>query len=99
MLGSLSYLSEAGKISYANNIYQGAITQQDRVSSSRTLAQISQKTTRTKADYVPIFAQYINELQKQKEEATLADVVEKLEEVVIAIDDSAESSSDDAKYA
>jgi len=99
MLGSLSYLSEMEKLQYANNIYQSAITQDDRISSSRTIAQLSQKTTRTREDYVPIFSQYINELQKQREDATLTDVVDKLDEVIDSIDESTESSSGDAIYA
>jgi tape measure domain-containing protein len=99
MLGSLSYLSEMEKLTYANNIYQSAITQDDRVSSSRTIAQISQGTTRTREDYVPIFQQYLNELQKQDTEATLTDVVEQLIEVNENIIDQTESATDDATYA
>ena len=98
MLGSLSYLSEAGKLAYANNIYQSAITPEDRVSSARSIAELSQSNTRTREDYVPVFAQYINELQKQKEEATLNDVVTKLDEVVTAIEDQTSTQEDSLIY-
>jgi len=86
MLGSLSYLSEAGKIEYANNLYQGAISQDDRISSARSIAELSKSTSRTREDYVPIFSQYINELQKQKEEKTTDDLYNKLEEIRVEVE-------------
>jgi tape measure domain-containing protein len=68
MIGSLSYLSEVDKLAYANNLYQNAITQEDRVSSARSIAELSKSTTRTREEYAPIFNQYIEELQKQRED-------------------------------
>ena len=99
MLGSLSYLSEAGKLQYANNIFQGATSQEDRISSSRSIAELSKGQTRTREEYAPIWQQYINELQKQGEEKTLTDIYDKLDEVVESVDESAETISDATKYA
>lgn len=99
MLGNLSYLSDIEKLAFANNIYQNAITQEDRIASSRNIAEISRGTTRTREDYVPIFAQYINELKKQDEEATLTDVVNELVTVGEKIDEQTDSASDGLIYA
>ena len=98
-LGSLSYLSEAGKLQYANNIFQGATSQEDRISSSRSIAELSKSQTRSREEYTPIFQQYINELEKQKQEATLTDVVNAMVDVGEKIDESAETISDATKYA
>ncbi len=98
MLGSISYLSEIEKLQYANNIYSGAITQQDKVNSSRTIAELSQKTTRTKEDYIPIFAQYLNELKKQGEQTTLTDVNNTLNEINTNIVDQTNTSIDNTKF-
>lgn len=98
MLGSLSYLSDVEKLNFANNIFQTATTSEDRISSSRTIAEISRGTTRTREDYAPIFQQYLNELQKEADEATTQDVVDKLDEVILSINASTESATEDAIY-
>ena len=99
MLGSLSYLSDIEKLSYANNLYRDAITPEDRVSSSRTITEISRGTTRTREEYAPIFLRYLNEVKKQAAEATTQDVVNGLDKVVEEIIISRESATKDSIYA
>lgn len=99
MLGSLSYLSDVEKLNFANNIFQTATTPEDRISSSRTIAEISRGTTRTKEEFIPDFQRFINELEKQDDEATTKDVVDKLDEVVTAINEQTSSATEDAIYA
>jgi len=98
MLGSLSYLSDIEKLSYANNLYRTAITPEDRVSSSRAIAEISQGTTRTREEFIPDFQRYISAIEQQADEATTQDVVNKLDEVVTAIEESTKSATQDAVY-
>lgn len=98
MLGTLSYLDDAGKLAYANNILATSASPEDRISSSRAIAEISRGTTRTREDYAPIFAEYLSEVQKQADEATTQDLVDKLDEIKEAIEESADSATGDAIY-
>jgi tape measure domain-containing protein len=98
MLGSLSYLSDVEKLSYANNILTTSTSPEDRISSSRAIAEISRGTTRTREDYAPIFAEYLSEVQKQAEEATTQDIVDEIILLREAVEESTESATEDAIY-
>jgi len=88
-LGSLSYLTEQQKTLYAAEYAKLGLEDTsgniDNVEAARLAAETAMKTTATKEDYIPVFERYILALEEDiEDEATLDDVVSKLDELIDA---------------
>jgi len=80
-LGNLSYMNMQQKAEFASGYLavasssQGAI---DTVEAARFAAEAALRTSTTRAEYIPEFQRYINELEKKVPEATNDDLLEEL---------------------
>lgn len=84
-LGNLSYLTAQQKTEYASGYYDIAKQSNgeiDRVESARLMAETALRTTARKEDYIPIFNQYVQELEAQAPKKTTDDVVYRLDTLI-----------------
>ena len=88
-LGNLSYLTRAQKAEFASGYYkmglsadQGAI---NTVEAARLAAETALAATSTREEYIPVFERYIAELEKEVSDASLNDVVGKLDVLIDSI--------------
>lgn len=94
-LGNLSYLTLQQKAEYASGLLDIARTTNnitDRVEAARLKAEAGLKTTATKEEYIPIFNEYINELKNQNKEASLSDVVTRLDNLIAKVGELEETT-------
>ena len=87
-LGNLSYMNMQQKAEFASGYLavasssQGAI---DTVEAARFAAEAALRTSTTRAEYIPEFQKYINELEKKVPEATNDDLLEELRNIKNAV--------------
>ena len=90
-LSELSYLTNAQKTAYADGYYdiikdlQAINDEVSLVDAARSVAETTFKTATTREEYIPAFDRYIAALEDEVTDATLQDVVVKLDEVVDSI--------------